>query len=87
MVEAQVSSLHLIHAQLFHLYRQLRHQDIAAQAEVLDALITQSATVIDNLNTVVQAIESQPLHNQPMLSDVQSLTANAVYTMSVVETA
>lgn len=85
-VPSQVGALHQSHATLFHLYRQLRHQDIANQAAVLASLITQAQTAIENLNTLVQAI-APTTQNQTneALPDVQSVVANAVYQMVLVQ--
>jgi hypothetical protein len=85
-VASQIGALHQSHATLFHLYRQIRHQDVANQAAVLASLIAQAQTAINNLNTIVQAIEPtvQNQTNQA-LPDLQAVVLNAVYVMTLVE--
>jgi hypothetical protein len=60
-VPTTLAALNIEHAQLFHAYRKLRHQDSANQAVTLDAAILAAANAINALNVTVQAMV------QPML--------------------
>ena len=82
----QKGALSLEHAQLFSIYRQLIHQDVANQHAVLEDIITNAATIIGNLNTTVQAITPTP-QNQIALADLKILVANAVQVMVNIEAA
>jgi hypothetical protein len=86
IVPAQIGALHQAHAQLFQIYRGLRHQDVMNQAAVLASLIAQAQTAINNLNAIVQSIEPtvQNQTNQ-VLPDLQAVVLNAVYVMTLVE--
>jgi hypothetical protein len=77
---SQVSALQLSYAQLISIYRQLVHQDVANQAAVLDAIIANALTVVQSLNTTVQAIGTTPA-TAFELSGIQTITANAVAVM------
>jgi hypothetical protein len=59
-VPTTLAALNLEHAQLFHAYRKLIHQDTANQAVTLDAAILLAATAINALNATVQAMP-QPM--------------------------
>lgn len=85
-VPSQIGALHQSHATLFHLYRQIRHQDVANQAAKLASLITQAQAAIVNLNNIVQTIEPT-IQNQTnqALPDLQSVVSNAVEVMVLVE--
>lgn len=83
---AQISALHLVHAQLFSIYRQVRHQDIANQAAVLATIITKAQTAIVSLNATVQAI-APTLQNSEELPGLQLICENAVQVMVDVQAA
>ena len=55
-VPATLAALNIEHAQLFHAYRKLLHQDTAAQAITLDEAILAASTAINALNATVQAM-------------------------------
>ena len=86
LVPEQVGALHLVHAQLFQIYRQRRHQDVANQAAKLAALIDRAQTAIGTLNDIVQSIDLT-VQNQTneALPDVQDVVKNAVYQMVLVQ--
>ena len=85
-IPAQIGALYIVHAQLFQIYRGLRHQDIAAQQAKLDALIDQAQTAIEDLNVIVQSIApTQQNQTNEALPDVQSVVTNAVYQMVLVQ--
>jgi hypothetical protein len=82
----QVTALHLDHAELFSIYKQVIHQDVANQESVLDGLISQAATAIIALNITMQGIGSTPTSAFD-LADMHLVTANAVYVMINVQAA
>jgi hypothetical protein len=77
---ATLGALNLEHAQLFHLYRQILHQDVANQKTVLDGIIDRAAIAIGALNTTVQAMPTPipPSEDQFALSDIKIVVANAL---------
>jgi hypothetical protein len=82
-IVATLNALQLEQAALFHIYRQVLHQDVANQAEVLDSIIALASTAIGNLNATIQA-QMPPFNNpdgQFQLKELQALTANAVIVM------
>ena len=82
----QLTALHLEHADLFSIYKQVIYQDVANQATVLDGLITQAVAAIVALDTTMQAISSSPAIAFD-LDELQQVTANAVGAMLAVEAA
>lgn len=67
--------------QLLTVYALLRHQDVPMQAVVLRGLIIQARCTICALNATVREITSTK-YNQPRLSQIQIVVANALTVMS-----
>jgi hypothetical protein len=59
-VPITLASLNITHAQLFHAYRKLLHQDTANQAVTLDAAILAASNAITTLYDIVQGMP-QPM--------------------------
>jgi len=59
-VPTTLAALNIEHAQLFHAYRKLLHQDTANQAVTLDAAILLAAAAINALHATVMAM-TQPM--------------------------
>jgi multisubunit Na+/H+ antiporter MnhF subunit len=78
-----IAGLHLKHAALLHLYRQVRHQDVANQAVKLNAIIAATVVVIGQLNSLMATITTTP-QNAYELGNVQIVVANA---LTLVQTA
>lgn len=77
---ATKSALNLEKAQLFKLYRQIIHQDVANQAALLATYVDQAVTTISSLLTTVGGIASN-FRNQFILADLQLLVLNAYHTI------
>lgn len=78
-----IAALQLEFSQLLHIYRRVRHQDIANQAVVLDAIIADAVITINSLNATVQAMpQPNPAPEDIFaLSDIQIVVANAARVM------
>jgi hypothetical protein len=79
-VAATIGALNFEHAQLFRIYRQLRHQDVANQANVLNSIIAQAVIVVGSLNGTVSGMsEPDPLPEDMFeLPNIQIAVANAL---------
>lgn len=60
IVVDQIRDLRFERAELFGFYRDVIHQDVPDQSEILGCIIAQAGTTICHLNATVQAIEPTP---------------------------
>lgn len=81
---SQISELHVNHAALFSIYRQVIHQDIANQAIVLAGITMKAQTAIESLATILTSISTAPGDSAIVLAEFETIVGNAVTTMKAV---
>jgi hypothetical protein len=80
-----ISALQLYYAQLNREYHILRHQDVANQAVVLDAVIAQAITTVAGLSALVNSIVQTTNPNKAQLALMQEVVANAFISLKAVQ--
>ena len=81
-----IAALQLSYAQLLREYHILRHQDVANQKSVLDAVINQAVTTVTSLNATVESIMAASNNpNAAQLAVMQTVVANALTSLLKVQ--